>query len=284
MKILKYLSLIVVLALTASCEKHDIDYGVTPFDNLAEFQLHYFVPVTAVAANNITKVEINNKLYANNTAPLSTYSGIPGGSSPTTSPTGRFFTANPGTVNIKMYQGTDMATLVYDQNVTLTEGKQNVIVHDFNQPPVVFDNGYPYDKRQTILTDSVAYVKFYNFLYESAGVPTTLKLQYQYIDYRTQALVNIGPPVGFGESTGWQQVTIVKTDIVSQGSQRVDYRIKVVDDSGNIVGDLQIRNSSGNYVSYSDYWTGYIGRWVHHVLGGMRASSPACAVRQFWAL
>jgi hypothetical protein len=278
MKIVKYISLILAVVLTASCEKHEIDYGTAPFDNLAEFQLHYFVPVTAVAANNITKVEINGQLYANTKAPLATYNAIPSGA------VGRFYTTTPGNVNIKMYQGTDMGTLVYDQNVTLTAGKQNVFVHDFNQPPVLFDNGYPYQKRQTVTTDSTAWVKFYNFLYETAGVPTTLRLQYQYIDYRTGALVNIGQPVRFGESTGWQQVTIVKSDLVSQGSQRVDYRIKVVDDAGNIVGDLQIRNSSGNYVNYSDYWTGYIGRWVHHILGGMRAASPACAVRLFYAL
>ncbi|MCK7533258.1 MAG: hypothetical protein MZV63_20620 [Marinilabiliales bacterium] len=36
-----------------------------PLGEVAEFQLHYIVPVNAVAANNITKVEINNQLYAN---------------------------------------------------------------------------------------------------------------------------------------------------------------------------------------------------------------------------
>lgn len=280
MKIVKYISLILAVVLTASCEKNEIDYGVKPFDNLAEFQLHYFAPVTAVAANNITRVDLNGSMISNYKAPLATYNAIPSGA------VGRFYTVNPGSVNLKLYLTgkVNVDSLVYDQNVTLTAGKQNVFVHSFSQPPVVFDNGYPYLKRQTVTTDSTSWVKFYNFLYETAGVPTTLKLQYQYIDYRTKALVNIGPPVKFGESTGWQQVTIVKSDLVTQGSQRVDYRIKVVDDAGNIVGDLQIRNSSGNYVSYSDYWTGYIGRWVHHVLGGMRDAAPACAVRLFYAL
>lgn len=278
MKIIKYLSLVLVMAVAVSCEKHEIEYLATPIGNVAEFQLHYVVPVTAVAANNITKVEINGQLYANNLAPLNTYSAIPIGGA------GRFYTVSPGNVNIKMYQGIDMATQVYDQSVALTTGKQNVFIHDFNLPPVVIDNGYPYIRRETVETDSTTWVKFYNFLYETAGVPTTLKLQYQYISHRTGQVVNIGPPVAFGETTGWQQVLVIKTDIVSAGAVRVDYRIKTVDANGNIIGDLQIRNASGVYVNYSDYWTGTIGRWVHHIFCGMRAAAPASAVRVFTAL
>jgi hypothetical protein len=280
MKIIKYLSLILAVTLMASCEKVPIEYDANPIGNMAEFQLHYVVPVTSAAANNITKVEINGQLYANNKAPLNTYNAIPGGAA------GRFFIVNPGTVNIKMYQGTNMDQLVYDQNTTLVVGKQNVFVHDFAQPPVVIDNGYPYIRRETVETDSTTWVKFYNFLYETAGVPTTLKLQYQYVSHRTSQLVNIGEPVAFGQSTGWQQVLLIKlpTDLVTSGSRRIDYRIKVVDDGGNIVGDLQVRNSSGNMVSYADYWTGYLGRWTHHIFCGYRAATPTSAVRLFYAL
>lgn len=278
MKIIKYLSLILVVTLMASCEKHEIEYDAMTIGNVAEFQLHYVVPVTAVAANNITKVEINSQLYANKVAPLNTYNAIPSGG------VGRFYVANPGNVNIKMYQGVDMDALVYDQNTTLTAGKQNVFVHDFNQPPVVLDNGYPYIRRETVETDSTTWVKFYNFLYETAGVPTALKLQYQYVSHRTGELVNIGDPVAFGESTDWEQVLLIKTDIVTSGSRRIDYRIKVIDDSGNVVGDLQVMRTNGSYASYADYWTGYIGRRVHHIFCGMRAAAPISAVRLFYAL
>lgn len=280
MKIIKYLSLILAVTLMVSCEKHEIAYDATTIGEVAEIQLHYIVPVTAVAANNITKVEINNQLYANNKAPLNTYNAIPGGL------VGRFYTVNPGNVNIKMYQGADMDVLVYDQSVTLTAGKQNLFIHDFNLPPVVIDNGFPYIRRETVETDSTTWVKFYNFLYETSGVPTTLKLQYQYISHRTGELVNIGEPVAFGETTGWQQVLLLKlpADLISAGSRRIDYRIKVIDDSGNIVGDLQIRNSSGVFVNYADFWTGTIGRRYHHIFSGMRAAAPASAVRVFTAL
>lgn len=278
MKIIKYLSLILTVALMVSCETVPIEYDAEPIGNQAEFQLHYVVPVDATTANRVTKVEINGHLYANIKAPLNTYNAIPSGG------VGRFYVASPGNVNIKMYQGNDMDVLVYDQNVTLTVGKQNVFIHDFNLPPVVLDNGYPYIRRQTVETDSTTWVRFYNFLYETAGVPTDLRLQYQYVSHRTGELVNIGNPVAFGESTGWEQVLLIKTDIVSSGSRRIDYKIKVVDNAGNILGDLQVMNSSGNFVNYSDYWTGYIGRRVHHIYCGMRAANPRAAVRLFYAL
>jgi hypothetical protein len=279
MKIFKILSLVLVVALTASCEKNEVQYKTTPISDVAEFQLHYFVPVVVAAANNINKVEINNQLYANIKAPLSTYNAIPNGS------VGRFYTVTSGTVNIKLYQDATGTTLVYNKDVVLTKGKQNVFVHDFNQPPVVFDNGYPYTANVTQNTDSICWVKFYNFLYETAGVPTTLKLQYQYIDpHNSTVLINVGNPVSFSETTGWQQVKVVKDIFNSAGSRRVDFKIKVIDASGNVVGDLQIRNTLGVYVSYADFWTEAIGRRYHHIISGFRAATPGAAVRTFTAL
>lgn len=281
MKKNKYIGLALAAVVLISCEKHEIQYDAEQAGAVAEFQLHYMNPVNAVAANNINKVEINGKMIANSKAPLTTYNAIPKGS------VGRFYTVTPGNVNIKLYYTTKLLpasdSLVYDQNVTLTQKKQNVFVHDFNKPPVVFDNLYPYVRRQTVTTDSITWVRFYNFLYETAGVPTTLKLQYQYVSHRTSQPVNIGSPVAFGESTGWEPVLLLKSSLLVN-DRRIDYKIKVVDDNGNVVGDLQIKNSSGKYVAYSDYWTGTLGRFVHHTLSGMRDASPACAVRLFTAL
>jgi hypothetical protein len=281
MKIIKYLSLIVAVALTVSCEKQEVVYDAEPTSGMAEFQLHYYVPVTSAAANNITKVEINGKLYANNKAPLNTYNVIPSGT------TGRFYAVNPGNVNIKMYQGTDMATLVYDQNVNMAAGKQNVMVHSFSAVPYVFDNDYPYTGNLTEITDSICWIKFYNMLYENnASTPTTLRLQYQYIDYRTNLPVNIGGPVAFGESTeGWAPVTVVKDNPVSGGSRSMGLRCKVVDASGAIIGDLQYMNTSGAYVTWTGTQTLVIGRRYHHTFAGLRAATTATAgVRIFTAL
>lgn len=277
MKILKYISLILIVVFALSCEEHEIEYNTTPIGDLAQFQLHYFVPLTANSSNYLYRVEINDELYSNSDAPLSTYNAIPSGS------VGRFFTVEPGTVNIKLYKGT-AEELVYDHNTTLTTGKQNVFVYDFNEDPLVFDNGYPYVSNVTEDTDSITYVKFYNFLFETEGIPTDLKLQYQYIDSNTDELINIGTPVSFGETTGWQPVKIIKTINNSSGYARVYYKIKVIDDDGNIVDDLQLFNSSSNYVSYSDYWTGYIGRRAHHIMAGFRSAQPKASVRLFYGL
>lgn len=267
-----------IVAFAASCEKNEIEYKTTDIGNVAEFQLHYYNPVTAVTANYIYKVEVNGSLIANSTAPLTTYNAIPNGA------VGRFYTTPAGSTNIKMYMGTALTTPAYDKTVTLKEGKQNIFVYDFAKDPIVFDNGYPYSTNLTMDSDSTCWVKFYNFLYEKAGEPTTFKLQYQYIDPRTKALVNLGKPVSFGESSDWQPVKVLKSINISEGYARVDYRIKVVDASGVVTGDLQLWNSGKVYTSYAEYWTQYIGRRYHHVIAGMRSAVPIASVRSFTAL
>ncbi len=279
MKIVKYISLFFAVALIVSCEKNEIVYkGSTSVSDIAEFQIHYVVPVTSNAANYIYKIKINDVLYSNKTAPLSNYSAVP--------VAGTFFTANPGDVNIKLYKGTD-STLVYDQNTTLAAGKQNIFVHDFNQQPVVFDNGYPYESNITTDTDSACYVKFYHFLYETDGVPCSLKLQYQYQDLRTGEMVNVGQPVSFGETTGWQRIKVIKkpSEFNTQGTNNVTYKIKLVNADGTIAGDLQVMNASSKYVSYSEAAKLQgIGRRYHHTLAGMRSAKPNASVFSFVAL
>ncbi len=282
MKIMKYISLVLAMALTVSCEKHVVDYDATPIGDVAEFQLHYMNPVAAAAPNYIIRVEVNGKMVANATAPLNTYNAIPSGAA------GRFYKVNPGNVNLKLYLKAKLEpkgdSLVYDQSVTMQAGKQNVFVHDFAQPPVWFDNGYPYIKRETVTTDSTAWIRFYNFLYETAGVPTTKLIQYQYVNTRTSAVVNIGEPVAFGEATDWEQVTVIKAAPLDV-SRTVTLKMQEVDADGNVIGDLQIMNSSGAYVAYSGTASLTIGRWYHHTMAGFRAvKSPNSSVRILTAL
>ena len=283
MKIMKYISLVLAVALTISCEKNVIEYNTTPITDMAEFQLHYYVPVTAVTANNINRVEVNGKMISNVKAPLATYNVIPSGA------VGRFYAVSPGNVNLKLYMTAKLEpkgdSLVYDQSVTLTKGKQNIFVHAFDQPPVLFDNGFPYIKRETVTTDSTAWIKFYNFLYETAGVPTDKRIQYQIVDARTSANVNVGVPIAFGEATDWVPVTVVKTDIVSAGSRLYTFKMQEVDASGTVIGPLKIMNTSGAYVDYSATATLFIGRRYHHTMAGFRAvKAPNSSVRVFTAL
>ncbi len=284
----KYRSLLTLFLLSAlmfSCKKHVVEYNAVNLSGgEAEFQLHYLVPLTAVTANNIYKVEINGVMIANNSNPLTTYNAIPSGG------VGRFFSTKKGQANIKLYKGEGLEP-VYDQNVDLKAGKQNVFVYDFSKPPIVFDNGYPYQPLVTEYTGSTAWVKFYNFLFEKEGVPTNLKLQYQcqyvIVDSTKEKSdwMNVGKPVAFGESTGWEPVHVnVSTTAITSGNDRVDYRIKVIDQNGNDTGDLLVLNASSKIVNYSDWWTAYVGRRYYHVISGMRADKPNCAVRVFTAL
>lgn len=284
MKQFKNIVLFIFLAAFAfSCEKHAVEYKTTDAAGLAEYQLHYFVPLAASTANNIYRVEVNGVVVANKSAPLTTYNAIPSGG------VGRFYTVTPGTINIKLYQGTG-ETLVYDKSCTVKPGKQNIFVYDFNQDPIVFDNGYPYVPEVTENTGTTGWVKFYNFLFEAGGAPVTFKLQYQYqytVDNSTgqkSDWINLGDPVGFGETTGWVGLPVNKTVFNSSGSARIDYRANVINNDGSDGGLLQVKNSSGNMVNYSDWWTLSIGRRFHQVLSGYRMQSPYCAVRQFTAL
>lgn len=284
MKITKYISLLLIALCVASCDKHEIEYMSTPVDDsMAQIQLHYFVPLTAVASNNIYKIDINEQSYVNNgAAVIATYNAVPAGS------VGRFYTVKAGTSNIKLYKGSDLE-LVYDKDVTLTAGKkQNIFVYDFNKEPIVFDNGFPYDTNITTNTDSVCWVKFYDFMYEQDGEYCPLKLQYQYqytkADGTKSEWTNVGSPISFGETTGWQPIRVIKSVFNSTGYARIDYKIKVQDQNGEYTQDLQLWNSRENYVSYSDYWNGYIGRRYHHVLKGMRSAKPIASVSQFTAL
>jgi hypothetical protein len=283
MKIVKYLGLVLIIATAFSCTKHEVVYNADTLTGTAEFQLHYYNPVTSATANNITRVEVNGQLYSNYKAPLTTYNAVPGGG------IGRFFAVAPGSVNLKLYQGSvDPLTLVYDRNVTMAEGKQNIFVHDFAQDPFVYNNGYPYPRNVTEITDSICWIKFYNILYDTIGtpnVPTNLRLQYQYIDYRTSVPVNIGPPVAFGETTDWQPVTVVKDNNISAGSRLMTFKIKTVDAGGNIIGDLQIMGTGGTYSAYTSTFTCAIGRRYHQVMSGFRkVKAPNSSVRTFTAL
>ncbi|MBR6540426.1 MAG: hypothetical protein IKT74_02725 [Bacteroidales bacterium] len=278
MKILKYLAYSLVLGLMlASCTKHEILPPTDPAQN-AEFQLHYFEPVVNQASNYIDSVFVNGILYSsvNGSGQLTPYNGVPGGS------TGRFFSVAAGEVNFKFYRKDQV---VYDKTCTLNPGKQNVIVHDMNLAPIVLDNQFPYPHTSKwtpgsiYTTDSISSIKFINLLYEAPGQPYDGALQYQWKHPRTKEWINLGTPVRFGEATNREIITIVKEVYNSSGYCRIDYRI--LDENGDI---LQVRNSSGKMVDYSDYWTGYIGQAKMHFFRGFRTVEPRCNVSQWGSL
>ncbi|MDR1370754.1 MAG: hypothetical protein LBJ72_11620 [Dysgonamonadaceae bacterium] len=317
MKRLKYTGMILATAFfIASCEKHEIEFDSRPADNVALVQFHNEIPVPSGTAYNFLKVELNGvDVTHGNVVTLSSWNTIP-------TQLGRYYSTNPGTATIKLYQGTAMK-LAYEQTVTLQAGKkQGLILYDYNQPPLVVeepDNYLP--DRTSFDTDTVEYVRFFNLMREDPNVASDLKLQYQYQytlhplytledeaagtipddknvgdatnDATVSAWLNLGEPVAFGEDTGWQLVPIKKTAYVSQGSARIDYRIKVT--QGGVVGTTMTegdnllicydRSSARIVTGYTDYWTGTnstVGRRYYHFFSGYRNVTPGVDIVLFF--
>lgn len=312
-KLLYSILAIATVLVIASCTKHKMHFDVTEISgDIAEFQLHYMEAVNNVAAQNIDSVFVNGKLYSNSlgSGVLAPYNGIPSGGGG-----GRFFAANVGSNHFILYRG---ANVIYERDITLTKGKQNVIIYDLTKDPIVMDNGFPYWNSSAPAsaamwtTDSVFQVQFVNLLYENvtlnpttqdmvSGTPYPGRLQYQYqrvgdilhpitgvkIGEEPSDWFNMGGPVAFGETTGLQTLIMHKQTFNSSGSQRFNYRI--LDENGN---ELMKWNGS-KMAKYSDYWNAYIGRVYIHFFRGARlkatssdpaktVASPACNVSQ-WA-
>ncbi|MDR1742754.1 MAG: hypothetical protein LBR48_02910 [Dysgonamonadaceae bacterium] len=301
-----YIGFLFAVATIVSCEKNEIDYDAVSVEEMALFQLSHFTPVLRNTDYNIYKVELNGKMLSNETSVLKYYNTNPAADASVA----RFYATQPGTVNLKFYQSTNLNE-VYNQNVTLTKGKQNVIVYDYNKPPIVIDRGfdlqYPQDPAKASFdTDTISYVRFINLMFEDDTKPTDMKLQYQYQytlhplytiadeqagkipdgknvgdatgDATKSAWLNLGSPVAFGESTGFQPVPAIKTTYVSQGAARVDFRIVVSAANGGVVGetvvddkDWQLRVHNGTrFIAYTDFWSQTTGRYQSHYFGGTR--------------
>jgi hypothetical protein len=312
MKKMKYISLaLAVTFLAVSCEKHVIEFDSRPASEVALVQFHNEIPVPSGTAYNFLKIELNGvDVTHGNKISLSSWNTIP-------TALGRYYSTNPGPATIKLYQGTSF-NLVYEQTVTLKAGKQGLILYDYNQPPAVVeepDNYIP--DRPSFDTDTVEYVRFFNLLRESPGVESGLLLQYQYqytlhplytLEDKQKGLIpegknvgeatgdatkspwlNLGAPVRFGEDTGWQLVPIKKTGYVTQGSARVDFRIKVThygtEGTDMTAGDNLLicydRSSSSIVNGYTDYWDGTVGRRYYHFFSGYRTVTPGVDIVQF---
>jgi hypothetical protein len=295
MKIIKNIAAIIMLFAAFSCQKHVVEYNAVNINGkgFAEFDLNYFVPLVVTDDNYVYKMELDGKAYEIGTwsadsvytpgSFILNYNLMPSGA-------GRFYTTTTGSHNLKLYISKNF-TQVYDQNVTLAAGKQNVFVYDFTKPPIVFQQEFPYPTETTERTDTSGWVKFYNFMFETGTTPTTLKLQYQYRYVRrnisltdTSAWINLGKPVSFGEATGWERITIIKTTEISQGSSPIFYRIRMIGTDGSDQGDLQVMNANSAFVNYTSTITETIGNVQHHILKGHRASTtPVASMTEFVA-
>ena len=310
MKIAKYIACALMLVAAVACQKHQIIYDTTKIADLgktAEFQLHFFVPQTTAASQNVDSVFVNGVRYASikgtTAVTFSAMNGIP-------STAGRFYVVAPGKVNIVLWRGGEE---IYNQTTTLKEGKVNIFIYDYEKEPIVLDNEYPYFNATRVLdlehfgTDTVSSVRFINLLFEEKGKPYEGKLQYQYRQYNTKDTidwtidektglpvpvteyrwVNFGKPVGFGETTGRLLVPVDQINGISasgkldQAAQALYYRILVADESKpqSEWEPMMHYAASGDKVMsvYSDYWTATVGRSTNHILCGIRTSNANTA-------
>jgi len=283
-KLQNIFSIILAVLFLTSCEKQTLEYQAEKIsDETAQFQLFYMNPLATGTANNINKVELNGQLLANQTAPMAVFNFIPSGA------VSKFYAAQAGSANLKLYRGAVTSlTLAYDQSINIPAGKNQIFVHDFTKAPVILPYPTPLPSVTTEHTGTTAWIRFYNFMYESAGVPTTFKLQYQWqytTDNATAAKsdwFNLGSPVSFGEATGWEPVTVNKTVEISAGTARIDYRIRLIGPDGSDQGSLKV--GTAGTTDYTDWWTAQIGRVYNHVFAGYRTGTPAVGIKQSLAL
>lgn len=285
-KIISILTVIIITAISTSCEKNVVGMDAELIsDETTQIQLFYMVPLVSGTANNINKIELDGVLITNETTPLNTFNFLPSGA------VNKFFATKTGSVNIKLYRGAvNSLTLAYDRNVNLLPGKQALFIHSFDEDPVILPHTTPLPVAVSEHTGTASWVRFINLMYETPGVPTDLRLQYQWqytTDYETGAKsewANLGEPVAFGESTGWEEIYVNKQVELSSGTARIDYRIRLIGPDGSDQGSLQVKNTAGNFVDYSDWWTATVGRVVNHVFAGYRdATSLGVGVRQSFA-
>ena len=284
MKNIKYLlfSAFVAFALIG-CEKHDLSFAPeVAVDDMALFQITYVEPIAVNANNAIDSVFLNGVLVGSATGvgQLTVNGTYPYGPS---AGTGLFFTAVPGYNNLKFYR---KGTEVYNQDVELKAGRQEVFVYKLTEKPIVLDNLYPHKfnpDRATVATfdtDSIARIRFYNFAFQgNANTPYSGKIQYQWCHDKSVGATgrggadgnwhNIGSPVGFGEATEYELVQVWKETYNSSGNEQLWFR--GIDEAGNVI----IAN---------DYWTTYIGTAVKHIYRGVKGGSPSAGITLSGAL
>ena len=280
------------LLMLFSCKKHDQFAGYKMHavpDDYAEIQLHYFEPVLNNSTNYIDSVFLNNQLYSSSggNGVLTPMNGVPGYG------VGRFFAVPSGSVNVKLYRKDE---LIYDKNMNLAPGKQDVWVYRLDAEPIVTDNGYPYWSKTPPATsvgwgsDSVANVMFVNMLFEdNTGHPVTpatpypgkLKLQYQ--DSKTKEWMDVGDYVAFGETTGRCEVRVRKADgVITSGYETLTFRL--LTESGDI---MEYRSGAAEtaYTKWQYTRTLYIGRAYEYIIGGVRTGrAPSTSVATWTSL
>jgi len=278
MKTIKYLLLVPLALMFASCDEHELGYADSDevTSNDAMYQITYVRPVANSTSTRLDSLYMNGKKVFG--VGGSGYLA-PNGTFPSAA---RYFTVKAGTNHLVAY---NRDNVVYEQDVELVAGRQRLFIYDFAKAPIIHTEPRDYKPLhkdgargdvETYDTDSLMRLRLFNFFFEDANTPYPNKVQYQWSNNSDKFYIigdwhNLGEPIGFGEATDYEEIIIHKTGTGgsgynSAGNQTIRYRC--VDASGNTIAGT------------TDYWTGYIGRWVTHTLRGCRTGSPAAGYSQ----
>lgn len=274
MKTIKYLLLVPLALMFASCDEHELGYADSDevTSNDAMYQITYVRPVAVNAANALDSLFMNGKKICGvgGSGYLAVNGTLPGPA--------RYFTVKAGTNHLVAY---NKGNIVYEQDVELSTKRQRIFIYDLTKAPIIHEEtAYPYKPlhadgakadAETYDTDSLIRVRLFNFFFEDANTPYPNKVQYQWSNNSDGKYIigdwhNVGEPIGFGEATEYAEVVIHKSVYNSSGYQTIRYRC--VDAAGNTISRT------------TDYWSGYIGRWVTHTLRGCRTGSPSAGYSQ----
>ena len=259
----------------SGCSKHEIKYMTDDVkDDVAEVKIFNYINSTSTAS-----VLFKNGTLNNSSVVTSSYTLAQWGSRPSSS--GMYYTLEVGSATLNLFKTADGTTPDLTATFNLTSGKTDVYLVSYNLPPVLVSSGYPLGYGTN--TNAVStYVRFLNLLMESADVPYSGKLQYQWALIpktlpRTAASVtewnNVGSPVAYGEATDWTAIDISNFmdywgnpgTTISSGYCHVEFRILTED--GSV---LKVMGSTGAYADYFDYWSCSAGRHATHVEKGIR--------------
>lgn len=287
MKLVKYISLCLLAVLAWSCQDKDVEFKFHKVDEskVAYVQIYNCPPLKAVTANYAYYLTLNGIEYGNNGSVfLRTYNFVPSGA------VAKYYTVPAGDLTLTLLNS--KKEQLYNQMVSgLEAGKHYILfIYNYNEAPKVFEDLEIPKFPGTAETAKHCSMRFFNFLYEEDGTPFADKLQYA-LRYKNEETGEneyemIGEPVGFGEGTSYFTPEINKTVFNSSGYETRYITIYRIDaQTGENLGQLQYINSKGKEVAFTDYWTWYIGRAYHEVMGGIRTSSSiTMTLAQYTAL
>ena len=258
-----------VAMVASSCEQDEPELGWYDADMSQAFvQVYYMSLVANSSAENIKYITINGVEYTyNHQAMITPYNFAP------SYIVGSAYATEPGrcTVKLETESGSESAgytrTVVYEgtteEALTAGEIHQVIVWDNENQSaPIVHKFGTPtvYNDYDETGNCTWASARFYNFMFDEPGVPTTARLYFDLREYSNGPIYASYPEGGlaFGEATDYFDTYLDPAQML--GASRyvyVRHDVRAVWPDGT--EEILLKN---------DYWTTYVGKSYHYFYYG----------------